>query len=80
MSWGALLALIADELGPEAAARIDDRARAEMGGVRLTITLRPRLDPRVADEIAPGRPRDAARMLGVHPATVYRALRRPLVR
>lgn len=80
MSWRALLELIADELGVEAARRVESRARSELAGVRITITVRPPLDPREVESIAPGRPRDAARALGVHPSTVYRALRRPLVR
>jgi DNA invertase Pin-like site-specific DNA recombinase len=78
MSWGALLALIADELGPAAAKRVEARARAEMAGVRLTITGR--INQQIAEAAAPGRPREAAKALGVHPTTVYRALRRPIVR
>lgn len=80
MSWRLLLDLIADELGPSAAQRIEARARRDMAGVRLTISLRSPLDPREVEALAPGRPREAAKLLGVHPSTAYRALRRPLVR
>lgn len=80
MSWTDLLALISDEVGVAAAARIEARARKEMGGIRLTISVKPIVTREVIDAIAPGRPREAARILGVHPATAYRALRRPLIR
>lgn len=77
MSWAALLELIADELGREAAARVQERARVELAGVRLTISQRIHITPEMIDAVAPGRPKDAARELGVHPVTVYRALKRP---
>lgn len=80
MSWAALMRLIADEAGPELAARIARRAQRELGGVRLTVCVRAPLDPATIDAVAPGRPREAAAALGVHQSTVYRALRRPLVR
>lgn len=75
-----LLELIAEELGPVAAQRVESRALRDMAGVRLTISLRSPLDAREIETVAPGRPREAAKLLGVHPSTVYRALRRPLVR
>ena len=81
MSWRQLLELIADELGPQAARQVEVRARVEMQGVRVTISARQVLTPEVVEAVAPGRPREAAKQLGVHPSTAYRALRRsPLIR
>lgn len=81
MSWALLINLIADELGTDAAARIEARARHELGGVRITVCARQGLTREQVDSAAPGRPQEAARVLGVHPVTVYRLLRRgPLVR
>jgi len=76
MSWQALLDLIAAEVGREAAARIEARARATMGGERLTISKRRILTLELIAETAPGKPRDAAKALGVHPSTIYRRLSR----
>jgi len=80
MSWPDLLDLIAAEVGQEAAARIAARARLEMGGLRITIGARVPIDPQVIEAAAPGRPRKAAKILGIDPSTAYRALRRPIVR
>jgi len=81
MSWAGLLDLIADELGADAAHRVQVRAQREMLGERLTITARFTVRREQVDEAAPGRPREAAKVLGVHPSTAYRALRRhPYVR
>jgi hypothetical protein len=41
MNWAGLLELIADELGPEAANRVEARAIAEPPGPRLRISPRP---------------------------------------
>ena len=71
MSWQALLALIAEELGQEAADRIEVRARQELGGVRLTIATRVVVTP---DKIAGQKPQEAAKRLKIHPSTVYRRL------
>lgn len=80
MSWSALLDLIAAELGSAAAVRIEERARRELPGVRVTINRRPVLRHEDVEDAAPGKPREAAKVLGVHPSTAYRALRRPMVR
>jgi DNA invertase Pin-like site-specific DNA recombinase len=80
MSWSALLDMIAEEVGAAAAARIEARARKEMGGIRLTIGVKPIVTRDVIDAIAPGRPKEAAKALGVHQTTIYRALRRPVIR
>lgn len=80
MSWHDLLELIAAEVGKDAAAKIEARARLEMGGMRITINVKPVVTSAVVEAIAPGRPRVAAKVLGVHPTTVYRALRRPIIR
>ena len=76
MSWSALLALIVEEAGPELAARIEARARREMGGMRLTVMQKPALTVAQIDAVAPGRPKEAAKAFGVHPVTIYRALKR----
>lgn len=80
MSWPDLLELIREEVGDEAASRIEDRARVELGGLRITVLKRKQIDRRDIDRVAPGRPREAARKLDVSLATVYRTLRRPMVR
>lgn len=76
MSWDALLCLIADEVGSEAAARIEERARIELGGLRITIAKRRTITVETIDAVAPGRPKEAAKALGVHPRTIYRVLQR----
>lgn len=76
MSWQALLDLIATEVGREAAARIEQRARETMGGERLTISKRRILTVQLIVETAPGKPAEAAKALGVHPSTIYRRLSR----
>jgi hypothetical protein len=80
MSWSALLDLIAAELGTAAAQRVEERARRELPGVRITVCRRPILTRDAVEDVAPGHPREAAKALGVHPSTAYRALRRPMVR
>jgi DNA invertase Pin-like site-specific DNA recombinase len=80
MSWADLISLIRDEVGAEAASRIEDRARFELGGLRITVLKRKLITREHIDAVAPGRPREAARKLDVSVATVYRTLRRPMVR
>ena len=74
MSWPDLLNLIAEEAGGSVAAKIEDRARKEMGGVRLTISVKPVITKQIIDATAPGKPKEAARILGVHQSTIYRRL------
>ncbi len=74
MSWPDLLNLIAEEAGGKVAAKIADRARKEMGGMRLTISVKPVITKKIIDATAPGKPKEAARILGVHQATIYRRL------
>ena len=73
MSWAALLTLIAEEVGQDAADRIEQRARKELAGVRLTIAARPTVTQKKIDA-DPGKPREAAKRIGVHYSTVYRRL------
>lgn len=80
MTWSALLELIAEEVGAELAARIEERARLTMGGERITILKRRPLTAELVDTVAPGAPCEAAKKLGVHKATVYRVIRRRLIR
>lgn len=76
MSWNALLELLAAEVGQDAALRFERRARMELGGVRVTVGVRPWLPADLIDAAAPGRPREAARKLGISPQTAYQRLRR----
>jgi transcriptional regulator of acetoin/glycerol metabolism len=76
VSWSGILDLIAAELGPIAAARIEQLVRDRYAGERIYITARRPVDPADIAAAAPGRPREAARRLGIHPSTAYRALRR----
>ena len=76
MSWVDLLALIAEEAGAEIAARIETRASRELGGLRITIAKRVPITVQQIDSVAPGKPKEAARALGVHPRTIYRVLQR----
>jgi len=76
MSWRAMLDLLADEVGLDVAMRIERRLRAELGGVRITIGVRPWMPPEVVHAAAPHQPRQAARKLGISPATAYRVLER----
>jgi hypothetical protein len=80
VSWSDLLALIEDEVGPDAASRIEDRARVELGGLRVTIHKRKPVTVHDIDRVAPGKPKEAAQKLQVSLTTVYRVLRRPMVR
>lgn len=74
MSWSDLLRLITEEVGSDAALRIEERARQEMGGTRLTISVTPVVTPDKINRTAPGKPREAAKRIGVHYSTVYRRL------
>jgi hypothetical protein len=81
MTWQALVEIITAESGADTASRIVARAKLELEGVRLTVCARSPLTREQVEAAAPGRPREAARILGVHPETVYRLIRRrPLVR
>lgn len=80
MTWLTLLDIISEEVGQEAAAKIEERARREMGGERITIKKRRQITLELINETAPGKPKEAARKLGVSHSTVYRALRRPIIR
>lgn len=76
MSWAAIIEMIAQEVGAEAADRIEARARLEFGGMRVTVAKRQSITVSQIDQIAPGKPKEAARALGVHPRTIYRVLQR----
>ena len=79
MSWPELVAILAEAVGPAEAERVASVIRAKLGGCRLTVPTRRHVTPQEAEQAAPGKPREAARKLGVHPSTVYRLLqRRPL--
>ena len=73
MSWANLLDLIASVVGQAAAEKIEHRAMREMAGTRLTIAGRPTVtQSKLAEN--PGKPREAAKRIGVHPSTVYRRI------
>jgi len=77
--WETLLRLVADEAGDEAAERIAARARAELGGVQLSIPRRPTVtvaDAHRAVREAKGDVDRAARRLNLSRSSVYRRLQR----
>lgn len=76
MTWAILFELICDEAGPDAARRIEDRARLEMGGQRITVCPRKPVTARDIHNMAPGKPARAAKKLGIHKSTAYRVLKR----
>jgi len=77
-AWWALLELIAEEVGTDAAYRIEQRARYELGGARVTVSVKPWTPPERLEEIAPGKPKQAAKKLGIGVSTAYRRIRKPL--
>ena len=76
MTWAAVLELIAEEAGHELALRIEERVRDEFGGCSLYVRRSRPLTRADLDSLAPGKPKEAARKLGIHPATAYRILHR----
>lgn len=76
MSWPAIMAIIVDETGPEVADRIRRRIEYEYGGDRVTVGTRSALTPEQVNAVGAKNPDEAARALGVHRSTVYRALNR----
>jgi len=80
MSWADFLNLIAEEAGAEVASRIEERACIEFGGMNLYVRSTRKLTRYDVETVAPGRPKEAARKLGIHPATAYRILRQPIIR
>ena len=80
MTWVALVELIAQEVGEDVAARIEDRARAELGGERITILKRKIITQQRIDAAAAGKPKEAAKKLGVHYSTIYRTINRRTIR
>ena len=79
MSWSELMAILVEAVGQASADRVASLLRARLGGCRVTVPTRRHVTPREVEQAAPGKPREAARRLGVHPSTVYRLLkRRPL--
>jgi hypothetical protein len=82
MSWGTVMEVLLCELGAPDAHRIERLLIDQCGGMRLTVPKRlPLPSPAEIEAMAPGRPREAAKSLDVHPTTIYRALRvRRLIR
>lgn len=78
-TWARLLRIVEDQAGTEARERIEARILGELRGTRLHV---PKRRPLTAERIGAaldrnrGRVADAAAELRVHPATVYRHLRR----
>ena len=68
--------LIRDEAGDDLADRIEARCRRELQGLRITICARVPLTAADVHRAAPGRPQEAARILGVEASTAYRAIHR----
>jgi hypothetical protein len=82
MSWSTIMEVLLRELGAPDARRIEGLLIEHCAGVRLTVPKRrPLPTPEEIEALAPGRPREAAKSLDVHPTTIYRALRvRRLIR
>ncbi|MCP5009408.1 MAG: hypothetical protein GY942_05460 [Aestuariibacter sp.] len=76
MKWSDVINLIASEVGDEIAVKIEESIRMRFSGARVTINKRPILTAEKIYKTAPGKPRLAAKKLGIHPSTAYRALRR----
>lgn len=74
MSWAEIVELIVEEAGDKISRRIEERIRREHGGLRVTISKRPIITMEMIEKVAPGKPSDAARKLGVSRATVYRRI------
>ena len=79
MSWLDFLSMVEEEAGRDVAARIEERASIEFGGLTLYVRSTRKLTRTEVESIAPGRPKEAARKLGIHPATAYRIMRRERV-
>lgn len=73
MSWAEILVLIAEEVGPDAAIRIEERARLAFGGTRVTVSIK-KTDLALKPTRKHEKPQEAAKRLGVHRSTVYRRL------
>lgn len=76
MTWVAVLELIAEEAGQDAALRIEERVRDEFGGLNLYIRRSRTVTRNDLDAVAPGRPKEAAQKLGISASTAYRILQR----
>lgn len=76
MTWAAVLEVIAQEAGQEIALRIEERVRDEFGGTNLYIRQQRSVTREELEQLAPGKPREAARKMNIHPSTAYRILRR----
>jgi hypothetical protein len=79
MSWAAVMDIIAAEAGADVAARIEDRVRREVGAGTIYLRARVAITKTEVEEAAPGKPREAARKLGIHPATAYRVLKKTVL-
>ena len=78
MNWPRLLEIIEEEAGKDACCKIEKRARLEMGGKRIMVYSQRQRTVTGQDvhDAAPGRPRIAAKKLGIHEDTAYRKLRK----
>ena len=80
MTWRALVSIIAEEAGEDAASRIEDRARELFGGKQLFVRKKKIINVKRIDSAASGKPKEAAKKLDVHYSTVYRVLNRRIIR
>jgi hypothetical protein len=76
MSWADLIEVLREELSATGAELVDRVIRQQFGGDRIYIPSRPVITPDDAYRAAPNEPQRAARVLDVHPTTIYRLLRR----
>jgi hypothetical protein len=75
MSWTAIIEVLREELSATGAALVDRIIRKQFGGERIYIPSRQAITPAEAYLAAPDQPKEAAKILDVHPATIYRLLR-----
>lgn len=79
MSWHDVLEVAVEILGEDAAADFEAACADRLAGSHCYIPQRKRLTRSDVDAVSPGRPKEAARQLGVHQSTVYRAIHRTRV-
>lgn len=77
--WSDFVALIAQETDQDVAARIQEKARTLLGGIRITIPKRERVTPAQAHRLVRehgGDVKKAAKAARLHPVSMYRKLRK----
>jgi transcriptional regulator of acetoin/glycerol metabolism len=76
MKWSDVIDLISEEVGSDVACKIEEVVRRRFPGERITINKHPIVTAEIIHKTAPGKPRIAAKKLGIHQSTAYRVLNR----